>query len=247
MKVLFVIAAAFGFVLPIGLNIYWSSKNKVSGFSYVVGAIGFILFAMILETTLHNYLLITNSSTAAFIYSSPIIYAIYGGLSAGVFEETARLLGFKLLLNKKNNKANAVAYGIGHGGAECILTLGVTYLLYSVYLLFGTYGDAATDALLEQTIASIEPAVIPLAMVERAAAMMLHIGLSILVYKATTNKKYFYYYFVAIFLHALMDVPAALYQYGIINNLLIIESVTLIFGGAVLYFAIKKYKEMEEE
>ena len=49
-----------------------------------------------------------------------------GCLLAGVFEEVGRYLAFRFLLKRYTNRRDAVTYGIGHGGIEAILVLGLT-------------------------------------------------------------------------------------------------------------------------
>ena len=73
-----------------------------------------------------------------------------------------------------------------------------------------------------------------LSVVERAFAILLHIGLSILVFNAVRRSK-IGYYFLAVLLHALYDVPAALYQTGVLN-IYIVEVMLAIYS--VLFFVI---------
>lgn len=53
---------------------------------------------------------------------------MYGGLSAGILEETARFLVYRTMLKDSVGRENAVTFGIGFGGLECIMVLGLTVL-----------------------------------------------------------------------------------------------------------------------
>ena len=64
--------------------------------------------------------------------------------------------------------------------------------------------------------------------------MLLHAGLSVLVFYAVKKSKPLLYV-LAIVLHALFDVPAALYQLGVIRSAYIVEA--LIAAFAVALFA----------
>lgn len=245
---LFIITTVIAFALPLVLMIFWRNKARTNWLVFLIGALCFMLFANFLESLLHTYLLAINQNTAAFINSKPIIYALYAGLTAGVFEECGRLFGYKVLLKKfDKTKDMSVAYGIGHGGIECVLTLGVTYLLYSLALLGVSFGDDTITNSLLKTINGIDLTIVPLAVCERIFAMCLHIGLSIFVYKSTTNKKYFYFFPLAIIIHMIADIPAGLYQAGYITSLVIVEGFTCVYAIAVLLIGIKLYKGMEEE
>lgn len=47
---------------------------------------------------------------------------------AGIFEESARYIYFKWILNKENRLQDAFSYGGGHGGIEAMFIVGTTYL-----------------------------------------------------------------------------------------------------------------------
>ena len=246
-NILIIIAALFGFGFPIALSIYWHKKSDCKYRVILTGAICFVLFSSLLEAMIHLYFLMINEKTATFINSSPIIYALYGGLMAGIFEETGRLFGFGVLLKKQKDKNISIGYGIGHGGIECIITLGSAYLLYSIVVCGGSLGDASADAQALQTIESIQTSIIPLAIIERISAIMLHIGLSVFVFKAVREKKKFYYYILAILIHAICDIPAALYQTGVIKSVLLVEILVFIMGLSILMVGLKMYKKIENE
>lgn len=242
----FVLCTIIAFGLPIVLMIKWRNQTGCRIIPFIVGALCFSMFATVLEPIFHTFFLVTNKETANFLYSTPIAYALYAGLAAGIFEETGRLFGFKVLLKKYSGKENSIAYGIGHGGIECILTLGITYLLYSIVILGGSLGDPSTDETIMQTINSIDIGFVFLAIIERILAITLHIGLSILVYAAVNDKKYRYLFVVAILIHTIADVPAGLYQAKAITSLIVIELLTAIISGLTIYLALKIYKKMEE-
>ena len=79
--------------------------------------------------------------------------------------------------------------------------------------------------------------------VERMAALVLQIALSVLVYKAVVRKKYAYI-FVPIILHAVIDVIAAFYQTGLITNLLLLEAIVVVYAIAVAIYAYRQYHSL---
>lgn len=246
-EVLFLVTTIASFLLPICLAVIWKTKTKCNWMAFAIGALCFMLFANFLEAALHTYLLSINKTTSNFLYSNGIAYGLYGALVAGLFEETGRYIAFKFLLKNHNTKEVSVGYGIGHGGIECVITLGVTYLLYTIVLLGGSLGDATTDQLMLQTISQVDVTVLPLALIERISAMSLHIALSILVFKAAKVKNKFYLYPLSILIHMIADIPAGLYQAGLFTSLLAVEGIIILISATALVVGIVVYKKMDKE
>ncbi len=210
------LAAAFAFGAPIALLIYYKKKGA-EVLPFFIGCAVLILFALILEALVHNIVL-KGLTVGEKIMGNTLLYAVYGGLMAGLFEETGRFIAFKTVLKKRlGNDWNALMYGAGHGGVECILLLGFAYISNLVMSILINAGltDTITKSLSGDTLAQVEaifdtltgtaPWTYLLGMVERAAAMALHISLSVLVWFAAKKPGKFLLYPLAILLHALMD------------------------------------------
>lgn len=208
----------FSFVLPIGLLIFWRRRTKANWSAFFIGCGTFFLFAMVLEQLLHAAVL---AITGTALTQNTWLYALYGGLAAGVFEETGRFLAMRFCMKNILRRENAVMYGIGHGGIECMLLLGLSYISNFVMVLMIRSGGVETmlntlNALpdQEEAAAALQTAVEQLctlptwqfymAGVERISAVMLHIGLSYLVYRAVKEKKLLYYV-LAIAIHFFVD------------------------------------------
>ena len=149
-----------------------------------------------------------------------MIYAAYGGAMAGIFEECGRLIAFSFVLKKYREKTDAISYGIGHGGIECIMVLGVNMLVYAIVSIAVNGGASAdvlatqfggTDALntVLQTAAAVDVLNVVLAVVERICAIILHICLSLFVFSAVKNKKDVNF-FIAVLIHFLFDFAAVI-------------------------------------
>ncbi len=220
----------------------WKKKTNIS--SFFIGAATFILFAMVLERILHTVVL---GTTGTLITGNIWLYALYGGLAAGLFEETGRFLAMKLCMKKNLNRENAILYGIGHGGIEAILLIGLTYvnnLVYSALINSGSLTaltasyDAETQALLLQQLSVLgtTPSYqFYLAGVERIGAMLLHVILSYLVYLAVRNGKPLFYV-SAIFLHAILNaaiVIVAAKISAVLSEVILLAAVGII--GFLLY------------
>ena len=220
----------YSIALPAALLIWWKKRTGEPFRCFLAGAICFTLFAMVLEQISHAVFLAGDNAVSEVLTGSPAAYTLYGSLAAGIFEETGRLFGFKVLLKKHREKACAAAYGIGHGGMEVILVLGMTYLIYLLAKCGVPMGsDAATESIL--TAANgIGFGTACAAMFERISAMMAHVGLSMLMFLAARQKGKLWLYPVSILLHAFLDVPSALYQYGVITSVQVIEAAAFVTG-----------------
>lgn len=222
-------AALFAFALPIGTLLWWRGTHGAKLTPFFVGALAFVLFALVLEPMLHRFCVMGDNAVARAINANPYLYMLYGGLAAGVFEETGRYVSFRLLLRKQRfpERDTAVVYGVGHGGIEAMLLLGVTYGLYAATALFlrsGNYvaalalagGEAGDVAMMLGRLSQLTPGLCAVAMIERASAFVLQIALSCFVFLAARDRAQRSWFPFAIALHAVADMPAALYQRGML-------------------------------
>jgi len=223
------IAAACCFALPIGAVIHWRRTRKARWLPFLVGALTFILFAMVLEPLLHRVCILGDNPVARAIGANPYLYMLYGGLAAGVFEETGRYVALRWVIGKRRcpERDTAVSYGIGHGGIEALLTVGSSLMLLAVLgLLYRSGGAEAALALTGGDRAALDTMLASLGqftfgscllnVLERAAAMLLHIALSIFVFLAVRDRRQWSWFPFAIALHAIADMPAGLYQRGML-------------------------------
>ena len=213
---LMALAALFCFAMPVLLLIYYRKKGA-DILPFFIGCLVFVMFALILEPLMHQ-LVLKVLPVGKTILGNTLLYALYGGLAAGVFEETGRFLAFMTVLKKKlGNDRNALMYGAGHGGIEAILTLGLAYMgniVMSVLINAGqtdmltatATGEAAEQlkAVLDSLVTTA-PWTYLLAIVERTLAITTHICLSVLVFFAVKKPDKGWLFPTAILLHAALD------------------------------------------
>lgn len=132
--VFMVISCLIAFLVPVGLLLYFRIKKKADILPFFIGCAVMLIFAFVLEQLAHS--LILGSAAGIIIQKNTLLYALYGGLMAGLFEETGRFVAFKTVLKRKQEKdQNALMYGAGHGGFEAIVILGlamINNIIYSV-------------------------------------------------------------------------------------------------------------------
>ena len=230
--------------LPVVLLIVVHKKTKARMAMAVIGAATFFLFAMVLEQILHAVVLGVGGER---ITGNIWIYGLYGGLAAGLFEEVGRFVAMRFAMKKQLNLPNALMYGVGHGGIEAILIVGlasVSNLVTSIMINAGTLEaslGALDQATKEATLTQLSALwTTPsyqffLSGIERIVAVTLHIALSVLVFQAVKlGKKR--YWFLAFAIHAGVDfvtVVAANYL-----NLVLVEVMLAVVVAGVVALTI---------
>jgi len=213
----------------------------------LVGAAVFLVFSQVLEKALHVYLLKTNPTTAAWLKTHGVAFALYGCLAAGLFEEVGRYLGMRLLVRPTGNPGTAVSYGIGHGGIEAVLIgarAAAQLFLFATMLNAGRLETALAPSLSPDTLAHLRtmleqltPVTVASAAVERLVALLIQIALSLVVWRAVERRQ-LALLALAVALHALIDFPAGFVQAGLISASLV-EGLLLVLGAALLAFFLR--------
>jgi uncharacterized membrane protein YhfC len=154
----------------------------------------------------------------------PAVFVAYGSLAAGLFEETGRWLAMRWLMRRDASRAQhpgiALAYGLGHGGAQAWIVGVLVQLQWIVLAYFSLRGelDSHLSSLSLVDLARIHVMLGQLSVVqaaifviERSAALVFQIGLSVLMWHGLRAGQRSILP-LAIVLHALLNVPAALFQ-----------------------------------
>ena len=243
------VIAVLCILIPVGAALVWRFCLKKGSMRYTF--IGAGMFAIILERLLHQAML-------PLVSGNVLLYTLYGALAAGIFEETARYISFRFLMKYSRSAENAVSYGLGHGGFEAIYIAGITSI--SVLMMAAEIRSSGTDQMIQNFTGGSEAVAeqlraqllgfsqmtIPTALIsvfERIVAMALHVSLSVLVMESVMVKGKAWLYPAAIAIHALMDVPALLYQSGKIP-LLVCEAIMTAFTAVWVFVAIRYYKAL---
>ena len=240
-----------GLALPIGLLLILRKKTGCSVMPFFAGCVTFVLFVVVLESFVHS--LVLTGPFGQKIWETPWLYALYGGLAAGLFEETGRLMAMKLLIKKAPRPAVSLMYGAGHGGIEVMIVMlptMITYLVYAILLNTGngavlTSGmDAATIETVQTTMQSV--AALPawqllISPVERIAAVIAHLSFSVIVWFAVKNHRAAYL-LLAIVLHALLDAVTVILNYSL-GSILIVECGAWVIALCIAVIARRIWKQ----
>lgn len=217
------VALFISLILPILLSMLVSIKSKTYIKPIIVGVLTFLLFQVFSRIYIIRNVLSTNVDFIRFTYQFPIVYVFLLSVSAGLFEEIGRYIMMKYLLKTMNLK-QALAFGLGHGGIEAILFVGLTILMI----------DPNTMDVQSTLLGGIE----------RLSAMILHLGFSVLVYQMVFKSKK-YHLVLSIMLHTLVNFGSVLLMMNQVNYWIIEGLLALCAFGMILY--IQSQRRMENE
>lgn len=240
---------------PIGLMFIAKKQLKTKLRPVFVGVITFILFAVMLESTLNN-LVVTAFGTK--LTGNIWLYALYGGLAAAIFEEIGRFLSMKIFLKNDLKKENSIMYGIGHGGIEAIFIIGSAYIsniILGVLINSGNLNlilselDEANAALAITQLAPLweSPSYLFLiSSIERVLAFFLQIAMSYFMYRAVKDKNLLFF-LAAFLIHFVVDAGLVIAGYFLQTwavYLILFAETILVCTFA--FFSYKKGKEQNE-
>ncbi len=224
----YIISISFSILLPAILAILLRRRFKVSWLLFAIGSLTFIA-SQVVHLPL-NHLLTKIGVIPAGLDSGWMIAqaAIVMGLTAGICEELARFAGYSLL-KKARQVEDGLMLGLGHGGIEAMIFIGIL-MAGSVAQLFAIRGmDLLSLNLGQEQILYLQQqlnfmdqsalmGLVPF--LERIIAMTLHLVLSLMVlYAFQQNKRIWIVW--AILYHALVDAIVVVLTLNNFDTLLI--------------------------
>lgn len=214
-------------IAPVVVWIIYGVKNKGKGVwkALALGAAGFVLLQMIIRMPILS-IVSMFPGFETFVTNYYVIYCLILAMTAALFEVVARF-GVAKILQKKINYEQGVAAGLGHGGIEAILIVGMTYinnLLYAIMINSGAFAQtieavSATDTtgMAEAQLLAIQASLVEapsylfyLAGYERVLTVIFHTAMSLLVCYLVYKKKAVLGVSIAFVMHFLVDFVAPL-------------------------------------
>lgn len=240
--IIFSLVLIFGFT--IGLVIYLCVKRKASIVAVLVGALVFLVFQLLTRVPLLQ--VIGQMDWYQAMAASLPLLAIFLSVTASLFEETGRYLAFRFVLKNKLETKNAVAYGVGHGGFEAIVLVGLTYinnLVISLAINNGTYDQSIGPALgasaetVKNQYLNLPSSIFAVGGIERFLTILAHIGLSVLVYYAVRYRMPRFYLY-ALLAHTLLNFGAVMLS-RVQGGMWISEGYLLLFAAASVWLVLR--------
>ena len=194
-------------------------KNKRQGVAgaWVLGALGFFIPQMVIRLPLLSALS-AGEGFVSFIENHYLLYALFLGVTAALFEVAGRFACAKILSNHLTY-TKGIAAGLGHGGIEAMVLIGMTYvsnLLYAVMINSGaiegmieeTAGmgvDVEAVYTLVDTLVNTPGYLYLLAGYERILTMIVHVAMTLVVFYFMWKEETWKGIGICVAYHAVLD------------------------------------------
>jgi uncharacterized membrane protein YhfC len=208
--------------LPTILAVLMIVRRKASWKAFVLGIAVFSIFQIFTRLPILGALQGTGWFTL-FAQTNTVAYILILAFTAGLFEEGGRFIGMRFFMKNGLTWNNGVAFGLGHGGVEAFVIAGLPVLIGALT------GDAA--------ITAVPPYLFLVSGLERALAVTLHIGMTMLVlYGVKCRRLRFLVY--AILFHMAVD-SGALLSLPFGQNVWISEGYAAVFTVLSIVMIVK--------
>ena len=235
---------------PLVIIVYTFKKYDISWKVVLMGAVAFIISQPMLRI---NILKALNNSIwfNINVMQDYMVYSLFLGITAGVFEEITKLICFKFFLKNKYQWHNGITFGAAHGGIEALiftLPACINNLIYSLSINSGKFEFMLSKSgISSNMIPQIKESLIDaksylflMPGLERVFAIILHIAMSLMVLYAVKYRKNIYFLYAILF-HALVDSPLGIFlHFGL--NIIVIEGYVMLMA-LVSVIIIFKFKE----
>lgn len=182
------------FGMPIvGVLLIKKRRNIPVGRVFLVGALAFIISQICIRLPILQ-LVLPQMGWYTLLQYQPLWYGLFIGITAGLFEEGARLLAMHFFLKKRWSQWEGIVFGLGHGGIEAMLLVGVNYIGVLLLVLTGS-----------SLVGNLEVANVLSGVVERIFAVTFHVGASLLVMQGVKCGKGIRSMLLAVLMHTLVD------------------------------------------
>lgn len=227
-SLIFSILICFG--IPILGFLIIRKQQKGIGRAFLVGMLTFTVSQVCLRIPILTYVL-PNFMWFNIMQMDIFISGLFLGGTAALFEEGARWISMRFLLKDRYSLYHGLAFGLGHGGIEAILLVGINMLVYLVMVLTGN-----------GSLTSASAGNIFMGGVERVSAIAFHIGASLIIMYGFSIGKSLRGLAAAFLLHTIFDASVVILssQYGV--DVVIIEVIIAVFGLLVLLAGLYLYK-----
>ena len=253
----FIVNIIISIGIPLGILIYFAIKKKQFVKPFLVGALVFLVSQVVLRIPLLNGVVAKTDWFYNMSVLNPILYAVFLGLTAGIFEEVGRFIGFKTGLKKNRTWYDGIAFGLGHGGIEAILFAGISSI-QNLYVIFslnnGTFNSSLVGAS-EETVRGIFDSTSSIMVlyggIERISAIIMHIGFTMLVLYGINKGKKALYLLWAILAHGVVDTTVVVVQQAgasihMVELICIVFAIILLFGTIKVKGRFDNFKGVEE-
>lgn len=223
-----IISCAFSLFLAMGLPLIalflMGVKNRGKGIwsAWIFGALGFVVTQILIRVPILTALQ-SQPWFMVFAQNHMFLYAFALAFTAGLFELAGRFAVAKLMRKNLTCK-RSLAAGMGHGGIEAIILVGMAYINNLVYISMinnGTFDamvaevvaagvDASQLHMLKDTLLTTSPVLFLLGGFERLLTMFCHAGMTMIVCWGIHTGKAGKCALICLGIHTLIDLTAGI-------------------------------------
>ncbi len=146
-----IVTLLVGVVLPLVIAAVFAWKRREDGIwrAWMIGAAGFLIPQLVIRPLL--LMALSGTGYAAWAESNPLAYTVVTAFFVALLELAGRCAGAGLL-RKDLTFTQALAAGLGHGGIESIILIGISYVNNLMLLVMLQNGQF--DAMLAEAAAN---------------------------------------------------------------------------------------------
>jgi len=241
---------------PVALAIWFAHRYHVRAAPFLFGVAIFTVFQLLTRVPAVQIL---GQAIAPSLLGRPALQVLYLAVlafTAGLFESAGRWVGYRWLFRNRlaYSWENGVAYGIGHGGTESAVLIGLSQAVSFALVLALTLlpADRLTALLPAELLGALNAAPAQLAgtpwymmllgAYERLATLAIHVALSLVVLRCFTRGASRWLW-IAVALHTLLDftAPATVSLLG--WPAWAAEAYVTIWAAAAIWFALRSKHE----
>lgn len=210
--------------LPLLVLFVLGVKNRGKGIwsAWILGALGFFVTQILIRIPILTALQ-SQSWFLAFSQNHLFLYAFALAFTAGLFELAGRF-AVAGLMRKDLTYKRSLAAGLGHGGIEAILLVGMAYINNLVYIAMINNGsfdamvaevvaagvDAGQLEMLKDTLITTSPLMFLVGGFERLLAMIAHAGMTMIVCWGVHSGRSVKCALICLGIHTLIDLTAGI-------------------------------------
>jgi uncharacterized membrane protein YhfC len=204
-----VAAIVFDVLMPVVVVLWARRKLGIAWKVIGIGALAFALsqlFTRLPLTQVIQYLLRDELKASTLLMN---VWLVVLSITAGLFEETARLIAFKRPLQEHRTWKEAIGFGVGHGGFESAVLVGAVATIGLINLVVLSKLDLSTLPLAPEQLEQVRAAKAQLAVLrwwepllggyERICAMLIHVSMTVVVLQRFLRQQWRWFWFAVVF------------------------------------------------
>ncbi len=244
LSIAIVIAILVTVGLPIGVGFWLNKKKDIPWRVISYGMMAYFLAQVAVTLLFSGFnVLVQNGTLALSDPTLTLVQVILSVVLGAILGVLIRWAGMKYIKENLDTPEAAFAIGVGYGGAESILLVGLPLISTFFTMMSNLNLDPATTTLDPEMLSQLEqlwqvPAVIPLmGSVERLSALVMHLTVTFLVLQVFLRQKPWFLALAMADELLVNGLVVGLSEAGVANGWLVLVSVLL--GIANVYWLIQ--------